>query len=121
MPPTAAALERTMRIRDVILQVVAGKLMWIQAAEVLGVSDRTMRRYRWRIEQNGFEGLYDGRRVDRARNAVPVAELKRWVSLYARRYRGYNVRHFVAVLRRQGWALSREPIIHPTTPAGAVA
>ena len=102
MPLTAAALERTMRIRDVILQAMAGKLTWIQAAEVLGVSARTMQRYRWRITQHGYEGLHDGRRVDRAWNAVPQAELKRWLSLYAQRYRGYNVRHFVAMLRRDG-------------------
>jgi transposase len=102
MPPTAAALERTMRFRDVILQVMSGKLTWLQAADVLGVSARTMRRYRWRYELHGFPGLNDGRRVDRAHNAVPVAELKRWLTLYAQRYRGYNVRHFVGILRREG-------------------
>jgi hypothetical protein len=102
MPPTAAALERTMRIQEVLLQVMAGKLTWIQAADVLGVSARTMRRYRWRIEQHGYEGLHDGRRVDRAWNAVPQTELKRWLSLYSGRYRGYNVRHFAAMLRREG-------------------
>lgn len=102
MPPTTAALERTMRIKDVMLQVMAGKLTWIQAADVLGVSARTMSRYRWRIEQHGYEGLHDGRRVDRAWNAVPPTEIKRWLSLYARHYPGYNVRHFVAILRRKG-------------------
>lgn len=102
MPPTAAALERTMKFRDVILQAMAGKLTWIQAADVLGISARTMRRYRWRYQRHGYEGLNDGRRVDRAHNAVPEAELKRWLGLYARSYRGYNVRHFVAILRREG-------------------
>jgi hypothetical protein len=101
MPPTAAARERAMRIQDVLLQAMTGQLTWIQAAEVLGVTARTMRRYRWRIATHGYEGLNDGRRVDRASNAVPEAELKRWLDLYARRYRGYNVRHFVAMLRRQ--------------------
>jgi len=91
-----------MRIQDVLMQVMTGKLTWIQAADVLGVTARTMRRYRWRIEQHGFEGLSDGRRVDRASNAVPEAELKRWLTLYTRRYQGYNVRHFVAMLRREG-------------------
>ena len=95
-------MERTMKFRDVILQAMSGRLTWLQAADVLGVSARTMRRYRWRYELHGFPGLNDGRRVDRAHNAVPVAELKRWLSLYARSYRGYNVRHFVAILRREG-------------------
>ena len=79
MPPTATALERTMRFRDVILQAEAGKLTWIQAAEVLGVSARTMRRYRWKMEKFGYRGLHDGRRVNHAWNAVPEAELKRWL------------------------------------------
>ena len=60
MPPTATALERTMRVQEVMLQVMAGKLTWIQAAEVLGVSARTMRRYRWRIEQQGTRGCWTG-------------------------------------------------------------
>ena len=102
MPVAAAAMERAVRFSEVILQVAAGKLTWIKAADVLGVSARTMRRYRWKFEQHGVEGLRDGRRLDRANNAVPMKELKRWTSLYARRYRGYNVRHFTAILRREG-------------------
>jgi hypothetical protein len=102
MPATAAARERAMRIQDVLVQAMAGKLTWIEAADVLGVTARTMRRYRWRITQHGLEGLHDGRRVNRASNAVPEAEVQRWLRLYRQRYRGYNVRHFVAILRRSG-------------------
>jgi transposase len=101
MPLTAAAMERAMRFREVVLQAVAGKMTWIQAADVIGVSARTMRRYRRQMELHGVEGLRDGRRLDRARNGVPLDELKRWTSLYAKRYRGYNVRHFTAILRRE--------------------
>ena len=42
-----AAVERAMKIQEVILRAVAGKLQWWQAAEIVRVSCRTMRRWRW--------------------------------------------------------------------------
>jgi hypothetical protein len=42
------AVERAMKVRDVILQALAGKLTWIQAGEILGRSARSMRRMRAR-------------------------------------------------------------------------
>ncbi len=100
MTATAAALERAMRFQEVILQATRGKLTWWQAAEVLGVSPRTLRRWRLGYEKYGVKGLQDGRRVDRAPNGVPETEVRRWLDLYEKRYRGYNVRHFCAVLKR---------------------
>ena len=101
MPPTAAARERAMKFREVFLQVTRGQLTWIQAADILGVSARTMRRWRFRYRKWGVRGLHDQRRVTRAYNAVPEAEIKRWLTLYEQRYRGFNVRHFHALLRRR--------------------
>jgi hypothetical protein len=46
-----AAVERMMKVQEVILRALAGKLRWWEAAEILGVSDRTMRR--WRYQQGG--------------------------------------------------------------------
>jgi len=100
MQPTPAAQERAMRLRDVILQVVSGKLTWIQAADILGVSPRTLRRWRVRYERFGVPGLQDRRRVDRSPHGVPPKELERWFELYRKRYRGFNVRHFYSRLRR---------------------
>ena len=101
MAPNPAAQERAMKFKEVFLQVTRGELTWIQAAEVLGVSARTMRRWRYRYEQRGLQGLHDGRRVTRAHNSVPEAVLKRWMKLYERRYRGFNTRHFHSLLRRR--------------------
>ena len=50
-----AAVERMMKVQAVILRAMGGKLQWWQAAEILGVSDRTMRR--WRYQQHGYDGL----------------------------------------------------------------
>src|SRR5262245_22499234 len=101
MAPTVAAQERAMKFKEVIVQAMSGKLTWWQAAEILGVTARTMRRWRLRYQQSGVQGLQDQRRVDRSPHAVPEGELKRWFRLYRERYAGYNVRHFYAVLRRE--------------------
>jgi len=38
------AWERTVKIQDVILRAMAKKITWWQAAEIIGISDRSMRR-----------------------------------------------------------------------------
>jgi hypothetical protein len=43
-----AALERTMKIQEVILRALAKKITWWQAAEIIGITDRPMRRMAWR-------------------------------------------------------------------------
>ncbi len=37
-----AAWERTVKVQDVILRAVAKRITWWQAAEILGISDRSM-------------------------------------------------------------------------------
>ena len=97
MAATAAAQERAMRFQEVILHATRGKMSWWQAAEVLGISPRTLRRWRVGYQKYGVRGLQDKRRVDRAPNGVPEAEIQRWLMLYEQRYGGYNVRHFCRV------------------------
>ncbi len=50
-----------MRMREVILRAVNKEITWIQAADILGVSARSMRRWKIKVERAGFEGLIDGR------------------------------------------------------------
>src|SRR5260370_26805195 len=57
-----AAMERAMKVQDVMLQAMAKKITWWQAAEILGISDRHMRRWRERYEDEGYNGLMDRRR-----------------------------------------------------------
>ena len=54
-----SALERAMKVQDVMLQAMAKKIIWWQAAEILGISDRHMRCWRERYEEFGFRGLFD--------------------------------------------------------------
>ena len=54
-----AAMERTMKLQDVILKAMAKKISWMEAAEIAGVTDRTMRRIRDRYEEFGYTGLFE--------------------------------------------------------------
>jgi transposase len=95
------AVERAMKVRDVILQALAGKLTWIQAAEILGRSARSIRRLRLKFERYGFDELYDRRRRTPSPKRAPVAEVQRLLALYRERYQGFNVRHFHHLARRK--------------------
>jgi Homeodomain-like domain-containing protein len=54
---TKAAMERAMKVQEVILRARAKKITWWQAAEIIGISVRQMRRWRERYEEFGFRGI----------------------------------------------------------------
>ena len=55
----APAVERAMKVQEVILRAMSGEFAWVQATEILGLSARSMRRWRARYEEHGYDGLYD--------------------------------------------------------------
>src|SRR5207253_10301638 len=57
-----AAMERAMKVQDVMLQALAKKITRCQAAEILGISDRHMRRIRERHEAAPYHAPFDRRR-----------------------------------------------------------
>jgi len=91
---TKAAMERAMQVQEVILRAMAKKITWWQAAEIIGISDRQMRRWRAGYEEFGFRGLFDRRRGKPSPRRVPLATLERVLELYRERYFDLNVRHF---------------------------
>src|ERR1700680_281191 len=91
---TKAAMERAMKVQEVILRALAKRITWWQAAEIIGISDRQMRRWRERYEEFGFRGLFDRRRGKPSPKRVPVATLERVLELYREQYFDLNVRHF---------------------------
>lgn len=95
-----AAWEQAMRIQDVLLRAMSGELHWFQAAEILQMTPRNLRRWRERYERWGYNGLMDQRRCP-SRHRVPMAELERVLRLYHERYAGFNGRHFHEVVRRE--------------------
>ena len=52
-------MERAMKVQDVMLHAMAKKITWQQAAEILGISDRHIRRWRERYVEEGYDGLLD--------------------------------------------------------------
>ena len=56
-PASAAEVERMMKLKDVFLKARAGKMRWWEAADIIGVSCRTMRRWRERLEKHGYDGV----------------------------------------------------------------
>src|SRR5215468_10385873 len=90
----AAEMERVMRVQDVMLQATARKITWWQAAEILGISVRTMRRWKAKYEKKGMGMLFDGRKGKRNWRKVEAKEIDRVVSLYRDRYHDFNVLHF---------------------------
>jgi len=89
-----AAMERAMKVQDVMLQAMAKKITWWQAAEILGISDRHMRRWRERYVKEGYNGLFDRRRGKPSRRRVPVATVEKVLALYREKYFDLNVQHF---------------------------
>src|SRR6266851_4150826 len=89
------AVERVMKVQEVILRALSGQLTWPQAADILGRSPRSIRRLRWCYERYGYDGLFDRRRRIPSPRRAPVAEVERVLRLYRERYLGFNVRHFL--------------------------
>src|SRR2546423_8202261 len=89
-----AAMERAMKVQEVILRAMARKITWWQAAEIIGISDRHMRRWRERYEEFGYDGLFDRRRGKPSPKRVPLALVEQVLGLYRDRYHDLNVRHF---------------------------
>ena len=56
-----AAWERAMTVQEVMLKALSGELHWFRAADILGWSPRTLRRWRERYEKQGYVGLVDKR------------------------------------------------------------
>ena len=111
-----------MKLQDVILKAIAKKITWMEAAEIAGVTDRTMRRIKQRYEQFGYTGLFDQRRGHRSIHRVPLETVEKVLGLYQERYFDLNVRHFVEKLREEhGIGLSYTWVYQALVGAGLVA
>jgi transposase len=80
----------------------ARRLTQEEAARLLGVGERTFRRYIDRYEEAGLEGLIDKRLEQVSQRRAPVDEVLAVTERYRRRHLGWNVKHFYAWYRREG-------------------
>ena len=107
MEPTKLLQEiRKMRFEEAYEGWNAGRLTQAEAAQILGVCERSFRRYIWRYEEEGLEGLID-RRLEQASNRqAPVYEVMALTDEYRQRYMGWNVKLFHGLYKRTGGARS---------------
>ena len=96
----AAAVERAMKIQQVLMRALSGAITWLQAADILGLDPRSVRRWRARFEAGGAVALYDRRCQRPSRRKAPAPEVQRILRLYRERFLGWNVRHFYRFARR---------------------
>lgn len=88
------AVERAMKIQEIILEAIGRQITWIEAAEIIGISARSMRRWKQRYLEHGYDGLLDRRRGRPSPKRVPLKTVEKVLSLYRERYFDFNVKHF---------------------------
>ena len=117
-----SAVERAMKVQAVILKAISGQLQWWQAAEILGISCRTMRRWKRRYERHGYDGLFDRRHHRPSPRKVPLETVQAVLRLYREQYQGFNISHFCDQLREHhGILLSYQWVKTALQTSGLVA
>jgi transposase len=91
-----------MRFQEVYGGWQDDRLTQEEAAQILGVSDRTFRRYIERFEERGLDGLADKRLTQVSHRRAPVDEVMALADLYSSRHQGWNASHFHDWYSKQG-------------------
>jgi transposase len=116
-----AAWGRAMTVQEVMLKALSGELHWFRAAEILGWSPRTLRRWRERYESQGYAGLIDKRLLRPSIRRAPAGQVEHVLRLYREQYVGFNVRHFHEIAQRShGVGLSYSFVKQALQAAGLV-
>ena len=97
-PPTAC--ERIMKIQDVFEKANQKSLTWREAAEILRIDERTVRRWKQTIELNGYQGLLNKRTRLPSPKRAPEPLRQQVIKLYRDTYRDWNVKHFHEQLKK---------------------
>jgi transposase len=97
---------RIMRFEELLDRHERGYLTQAEAGEMLGVSERTFRRWQVRYREEGVAGLGDRRIGKPSPRRADEGELARAQALYAEMYAGFTVKHFHEHLQaRHGYRL----------------
>ena len=92
---------RQMRFEGLLERHERGELSQEEAAEMLGVSERTFRRWRDRLRDEGPSGLRDRRIGKPSSRRAAAEEILRMLGLYQERYEGFTVKHFHEQLQKR--------------------
>jgi len=91
---TRAAMERAMKAQEVILRAISKQIHWFEAAKILRLSPRQLRRLYYRYRNYGYDGLYDRRTGKPSPRRVPLEVVEEVFRLYREKYFDFSVRHF---------------------------
>ena len=117
-----AAMERAMRMQEIILRAISKQMNWFEAANVLRMSPRHLRRLYARYRQFGYDGLYDRRTGKPSPRRVPLEKVEEVFRLYREKYYDFSVRHFHEKLTEEhGFELSYSWVKLALQGAGLVA
>src|SRR3989338_7180707 len=94
MQYSMTATVKAMKIQEVILKAVSKQILWTEAADIIGVSYRSMKRWKARYQDHGYDGIFDRRMKAPSPKRIPLQELQTILELYRTKYRGFNVTHF---------------------------
>jgi transposase len=90
---------RMMKLRDVFSRWEADELSQLEAAELLGMHERSFRRWARRYEAGGEEGLLDRRLGRVSGRAVSEEDAEEVERLYREKYMGFTAKHFHEYLK----------------------
>ena len=93
---------RKMRFEEAYEGCKSGCLTQAEAALLLGVCDRTFRRYRCKYAEGGLEALLDKRLTQASHRCASVDEVMQLTEQYQSRYSGWNAKHFHTWYRKDG-------------------
>ena len=87
-------MEKAMTRQEIILRAFAKKISWIEAAEILDISCRHLRRIREKYEEVGYSALFDKRVGKASPKRIPVEVVEQVMGLYREKYFDLNVKHY---------------------------
>src|SRR5438093_8137597 len=85
---------KAMTRKEVIVKAIEGRLTWLQAADILGMTARHMRRLKRLFERRGYDGLVDQRGLRPRRKRIPLRTIRALCRLRRERYADFSIRHF---------------------------
>jgi transposase len=112
---------RKMRFEEVYSEWNESRLSQAEAALILGVCDRTFRRYIDRYDHFGMDGLSDKRLTQASFRRAPVDEVVAVADRYKNRYRGWNVKHFYSKYQKDGGQRSYSWVKNTLQSSGLVS
>jgi hypothetical protein len=112
---------RKMRFEEAYERWNVGRLTQAEAAQLLGLCERSFRRYVVRYEAEGLAGLADRRLEQVSQRRAPVDEVLAVTDRYQRQHLGWNVRHFHSWYRRDGGQRSYSWVKQRLQETGLVA